>query len=80
MRYKNIGAPQKAFILSQEGKFMIMRRTQTAPSDPQKWDLPGGAIEIGGKKNLQSLYKYVDRKYCIIRIWAKGIQIQQGCC
>ena len=38
---------QKAFVFNKDGKFLTMRRTKTAPSNPLKWDLPGGDIEFG---------------------------------
>lgn len=47
MKYENIGITQKTFIFDEDGKFLILRRTKTAPSKPNNWDLPGGAIEIG---------------------------------
>jgi 8-oxo-dGTP pyrophosphatase MutT (NUDIX family) len=42
-----IGLSQKAFIFNKDGKFLTIRRTKTAPTNPLKWDLPGGDIEIG---------------------------------
>lgn len=41
------GFSEKAFIFNKEGKFLTMRRTKTAPSNPLKWDLPGGDVEFG---------------------------------
>ena len=41
------GFSQKAFIFNKDGKFLTMRRTKTAPSNPLKWDLLGGDIEFG---------------------------------
>ena len=41
-----VGLSQKAFIFK-DGKFLTIRRTETAPSNALKWDLPGGIIEFG---------------------------------
>ncbi len=41
------GFSQKVFLLNKDGKFLTIRRTKTAPSDPLKWDLPGGDVEYG---------------------------------
>ncbi len=41
------GFSQKAFVFNKDGKFLTMRRTKTAPSNPLKWDLPGGDVEFG---------------------------------
>ncbi|HSX58477.1 MAG TPA: NUDIX domain-containing protein [Candidatus Saccharimonadales bacterium] len=38
---------QKALIFNSQGKFLIIKRSSTAPANAQKWDLPGGEIEIG---------------------------------
>lgn len=46
-REEKIGVTQKAFVFDGKGKFLIIRRTETAPSKPNKWDLPGGAIDFG---------------------------------
>jgi len=42
-----IGVSQKAVISNREGKFLIIHRTATAPSNPNKWDLPGGDLDFG---------------------------------
>jgi len=42
-----MGFSQKAFIFDKNGKFLTIRRTKTAPSNPLKWDLPGGDLEFG---------------------------------
>ena len=52
MKAKNIekgigGVSEKAFVFNKDGKFLTMRRTKTAPSNPLKWDLPGGDLEFG---------------------------------
>ena len=44
---KIIGVSQKAFLFRADGRFLTMRRTKTAPSNPLRWDLPGGDIEFG---------------------------------
>lgn len=36
---------QKTFVCNAEGKFLALFRTETAPSRPLTWDLPGGAYE-----------------------------------
>lgn len=41
------GFSQKVFLFNKAGKFLTIRRTKTAPSDPLKWDLPGGDVEFG---------------------------------
>ena len=38
---------QKTFVFNDEGKFLTLLRTKTAPKRPLKWDLPGGAHEAG---------------------------------
>jgi len=40
------GFSQKVFLFNKDGKFLTIRRTKTAPSDPLKWDLPGGDVEF----------------------------------
>ena len=42
-----VGFSQKVFIFGNNGKFLTIRRTKTAPSNPLKWDLPGGDVEFG---------------------------------
>ena len=44
---KKIGVSQKAAVFNKEGKFLAVRRTAAAPSDPDKWDLPGGDLGFG---------------------------------
>lgn len=41
------GVSQKAIIFNEEGKFLTLQRTNTAPSNPNKWDLPGGNLDFG---------------------------------
>lgn len=41
------GFSQKAFVFNSYGNILTMRRTKTAPSNPLKWDLPGGDVEFG---------------------------------
>jgi 8-oxo-dGTP diphosphatase len=38
---------QKAILFDEDGKVLAIRRTETAPSQPLHWDLPGGDLEIG---------------------------------
>jgi 8-oxo-dGTP diphosphatase len=40
------GASQKAIIYD-GNKFLVLLRGKTAPSNPHKWDLPGGDIDFG---------------------------------
>lgn len=42
-----MGLAQKVFVFNDEKKFLTMRRTKTAPTNPLKWDLPGGDVEFG---------------------------------
>jgi 8-oxo-dGTP diphosphatase len=44
---KKIGVSQKAIIFRPDGKFLTIRRSQTAPYRPLNWDLPGGDIDYG---------------------------------
>ncbi len=44
---QKIRVSQKAIIFREDGKFLTMRRTATAPSRPLHWDLPGGDLEFG---------------------------------
>ncbi len=37
----------KTFVFNDEGKFLTLFRTETAPTRPLTWDLPGGAYEKG---------------------------------
>jgi 8-oxo-dGTP diphosphatase len=41
------GVSQKAIIINKEGKILALHRTGTAPSRPDKWDLPGGDLDFG---------------------------------
>lgn len=43
----NIGLAQKAVVSNREGKILALRRTATAPSRPNTWDLPGGELDFG---------------------------------
>jgi len=38
---------QKAVIQNEEGKILAIFRTETAPSRPNTWDLPGGEVDMG---------------------------------
>lgn len=44
---EKVGVSQKAIIFNKEGKFLTIRRTKTAPSNPNKWDFPGGDLDFG---------------------------------
>lgn len=41
-----VGVSQKAIIFNKD-KFLILKRGETAPSNPNKWDLPGGDVDFG---------------------------------
>jgi len=41
------GVSQKAIIFNKESKFLVLLRGSTAPSNPLKWDLPGGIVDYG---------------------------------
>mgnify|MGYP001589925562 CR=1 FL=1 len=53
-----VGFSQKAFVFGKNGKFLTMRRTKTAPSNPLRWDLPGGDVEFG-EDPLKSIVREV---------------------
>jgi 8-oxo-dGTP pyrophosphatase MutT (NUDIX family) len=40
------GVSQKAVILDDDGNILVLLRG-AAPTDPFKWDLPGGGLEFG---------------------------------
>jgi 8-oxo-dGTP diphosphatase len=44
---EKIGVSQKAVIFNEEKKFLAIHRTKTAPSNPNKWDFPGGDLDFG---------------------------------
>jgi 8-oxo-dGTP diphosphatase len=46
MPMHNIGVSTKAIIFH-ENKFLVLLRGKTAPSNPLKWDLPGGDVDFG---------------------------------
>lgn len=52
------GFCQKAFVFNKKGKFLTMRRTKTAPTNPLKWDLPGGNVEFG-ENPLKSILREI---------------------
>ncbi len=37
----------KALVLNKEGKYLGLRRSETHPTKPFQWDLPGGLVEEG---------------------------------
>ena len=41
---------QKVIILNEDGKILAIRRSNTAPTRPLYWDLPGGILEEGEDK------------------------------
>jgi len=44
---RKIGVSQKIIIFRDDGKLLALRRSETAPSRPLFWDLPGGDLEFG---------------------------------
>ena len=46
MKKRNVA---NTIILDDESRFLIIKRTDTAPNHPLHWDLPGGHIEDGEK-------------------------------
>ncbi len=44
---KKIGVSLKAVLLRADGKFLTLRRSETAPSRALGWDLPGGELDFG---------------------------------
>lgn len=34
-------------VIWQDGKFLILKRTKSRPSEPDLWEFPGGGLEIG---------------------------------
>jgi 8-oxo-dGTP diphosphatase len=38
---------QKIIVTNDDGKILTMRRSQTDPSLPLSWDIPGGVVEVG---------------------------------
>lgn len=44
---KKMRVSQKIFLKNNEGKILALRRSETDPSRPLTWDLPGGNIEEG---------------------------------
>lgn len=43
----NVFVSQKVILFDGDDRILTIRRTETAPSRPLHWDLPGGDIEIG---------------------------------
>lgn len=44
---QNVGVSQKAIVFNEGSKFLALRRTETAPTRPNCWDLPGGDLDFG---------------------------------
>lgn len=51
------GVTQKAFVFNDQGEILILKRTETAPSKPNKWDLPGGSLDFG-----ENPYESIERE------------------
>jgi len=46
---KTTHVSQKALIFNSRGEVLVLFRTETAPTRPNAWDLPGGELEFGEK-------------------------------
>lgn len=46
-RNQKIRVSQRAILFNKNGNILTIRRTETAPSRPLHWDLPGGNLEFG---------------------------------
>ena len=44
---KIVGVSQKAVIFNNQGQLVVIQRGKSAPSNPLKWDLPGGVLDFG---------------------------------
>lgn len=44
---KTTHVSQKALILNTRGEILVVYRTETAPTRPNEWDIPGGELEFG---------------------------------
>lgn len=44
---KKIGVSLKAVLMRKDGNFLTLRRSDTAPTRPLGWDLPGGRLDWG---------------------------------
>jgi 8-oxo-dGTP diphosphatase len=44
---KKVGVSQKAIVFNEKGSFLALHRTSSAPSNPDKWDFPGGDLDFG---------------------------------
>lgn len=55
----------KAIIVDHDGRVLMVRRTSTAPSFPNLWDLPGGHIHVGESK-VSGLYREVKEETDIL--------------
>jgi len=51
-----LGLSQKAIIFNQD-KFLVIKRGETASSNPNKWDFPGGYVDFG-----EDLYDSIKRE------------------
>ena len=47
MEEHRVNISQKTFIFRDDGTFLTLLRTKTAPTRPLTWDLPGGVYEYG---------------------------------
>lgn len=61
IKKKVIGFSQKAFVFRKDGNFLTLRRTDAAPSNPLKWDLPGGDLDFG-EDPLESIMREIQEE------------------
>ena len=47
----NMGISMKAVVFNTEGEMLTLFRTETAPTRPNTWDLPGGDLDFGEDPN-----------------------------
>lgn len=44
---KEIHVSQKALVINSNNKILAIKRSPTAPANPNSWDLPGGDLDFG---------------------------------
>lgn len=62
---------QKALVFNSEGKFLVLKRNYTN----QKWDLPGGAVELP-EKHDDSLSREIKEETGLVAGNLKPLEIQ----
>jgi len=58
---ESFGVSQKAVIGDGSGKCLVLLRGKTAPSNPSKWDLPGGDLDYG-EDAVKSMLREIDEE------------------